>query len=116
LGVLTGLLVFIPYLGAIFSFFLCTLVAILQFGSLQPVILLGGTIIFAQAIESNFLTPYFIGKNIGLSPLWIIFALLSGGVLFGFVGVLLALLLTAILGVVIKFGFEKYQKSKFYKR
>jgi len=115
LGALTGLLVFIPYLGAIFSFFLCTLVAILQFGSLQPVILVGGAIVVAQAVESNFLTPYFIGKNIGLSPLWIIFSILAGGVLFGFIGVLFALPLTAILGVVIKFGFEKYRNSNFYK-
>ena len=109
LGMISGLLIFIPYLGAIFI-----LVAILQFGTLKAVLLVSLVFLIGQLIESNFLTPYLIGKSVGLSPLWIIFAILAGGVLFGFVGVLLALPLTAIIGVVIKFGFEKYKKSKFY--
>lgn len=115
LGMLSGLLIFIPYLGAIFSFILCILVAILQFGSLNPIGLVVVAFVIGQILESNFLTPYLIGRSIGLSPLWIIFAILAGGVLFGFVGVLIALPLTAILAVVIKFGFEKYTNSKFYK-
>ncbi len=114
LGFISGLLVFIPYAGAIFSAVLCVIVTAIQFGDSAPVLIVVGLFIVGQVVESNFLTPKLIGKSIGLNPVWIIFGLLSGGAIMGFVGVLVALPLTAVLGVIIRFALSRYKESKFY--
>lgn len=114
LGVMSGLLVCIPYIGVVFSGILCTLVAIMQSGSIDYTLVVLMFFAIGQVLEGNLLSPYFIGKNVGLSPIWIIFGVLCGAALMGFVGVLIALPLTAVMGVVIRFSFRKYKKSKFY--
>lgn len=114
LGVMSGLLVVIPYAGVLFSGFLCVLIAITQSGSLNYGLIILVIFIAGQVIEGNFLTPTLVGRSIGLNPIWIIFGVMAGGALMGFVGVIIALPLTAVLGVVIKFSFRKYTKSKFY--
>ena len=97
-GVLTGLLIFIPYIGFGSGLTLAVLAALLQGGGgWEP--LVGVAIVYGigQVIESFFLTPYLVGERIGLHPLAVIFALLAFGQLFGFVGVLIALPASAAL-------------------
>src|SRR5690606_27850658 len=96
-GIITGLLVFIPYLGFGLGFGIALLVAVLQFDGFNPII--GVLLVYGvgQAVESFLLTPYLVGDRIGLHPLAVLFALMAFGQLFGFTGVLLALPLSAAL-------------------
>ena len=112
IGFLTGIMSFIPYVGmligvliaAIIGFFQWGLDAV-QFGILVVVFLAG------QLLEGNFLTPKLVGEKVGLHPVWIIFGLFTFGVLFGFVGILLAVPMTAIIGVIVKFLASEYKKK-----
>ena len=67
-----------------------------------------------QVLEGNFLTPRLVGRKVGLHPLWVIFALLAFGTIFGFLGMLLALPMAAMVGVLARFGIEQYRKSSLY--
>ena len=115
LGLFTGIAVFIPYIGFALGFILALLSAILQAESAVPII--GVLIIFGlgQLIESLFLTPKFVGERIGLHPVLVVFALILFGSWFGFFGILLALPLSAILIVLTRHGFERYQQSSWYR-
>lgn len=114
-GITTGLLIFIPYLGYAFGFVLALLVALLQFDGWGP--LIGVLVVFGigQAVESFILTPWLVGKRIGLHPLAVIFALLAFGQLFGFFGVLLALPASAALLVGLRDVRTLYLQSRFYR-
>ncbi len=114
LGILTGIFTFIPYVGVLFGVVLAVLIAALQFQNLSYIAIVVAIFIFGQIAESNFITPKLIGDKVGLHPVWIIFGLLALGALFGFVGVLVAVPLTAIIGVVIRFLITKYKQSEFY--
>jgi predicted PurR-regulated permease PerM len=113
-GIITGLLVFIPYLGYGLGLILAIIAALLQFdgfeGLIDVVIVYGA----GQILESFFLTPRLVGERIGLHPLMVIFALLAFAQLFGFVGVLLALPACAILSVAFRHLRTHYIKSDFY--
>ena len=113
-GILTGLLIFIPYLGYASGFALALLVAVLQFSGMGPVI--GVLVVYGigQALESFVLTPWLVGKRIGLHPLAVIFALLAFGQLFGFFGVLLALPVSAALLVGLREVSVLYLSSRFF--
>ena len=115
-GVLTGLLVFIPYVGFGLGLVLAILAAILQFdgaiGLLWVALIYG----VGQVLESFILTPKLVGERIGLHPLVVIFALLAFGQLFGFVGVLLALPASAIVSVIAMHVRREYLASNFYNR
>lgn len=113
-GIITGLLVFIPYLGFGLGLILALVAAMLQFDGLQGFIAIAIIYGVGQAVESFFLTPYLVGERIGLHPLAVIFALLAFGQLFGFVGVLLALPASAILSVALKHIRMNYINSSFY--
>ena len=80
----------------------------------MPISLLAGVFIIGQTTESYVLTPRLVGGRIGLHPVWIIFALLAGGALFGFTGVLLAIPTAAFIGVLIRFGLSRYLESSLY--
>lgn len=113
-GILTGLLVFIPYIGFGFGLVLAIVGAILQFefwNGLTMVALIYG---FGQIVEGFYLTPRLVGTRIGLPPLAVIFALLAFGQLFGFIGVLLALPSAAITSVAYKHVRSLYYQSRFY--
>ncbi|MBV8501738.1 MAG: AI-2E family transporter [Paucibacter sp.] len=99
IGVFTGLAICVPYLGYGTGLALALLAAMLQFTSLPGVALVALVFIVGQVLEGFFLTPRLVGERIGLSPLMVIFALLAFGHVFGFVGVLVALPVSAI-GVV----------------
>ncbi len=113
-GLLTGLLVFIPYIGFGIGLLLAVVAAILQFDGLQGLIAIAIIYGCGQVIEGFYLTPRLVGERIGLHPLPVIFALLAFGQLFGFVGILLALPASAILSVIVKRLREHYLQSPFY--
>jgi len=113
-GILTGLLVFIPYLGYGLGLALALTAAILQFSDWSGVIAVAVIYGAGQVIEGFFLTPRLVGERIGLNPLAVIFALLAFGQLFGFVGVLLALPASAVLMVAFRHLKRHYLRSSFY--
>lgn len=113
-GLITGLLVFIPYLGFGLGLVLALIAAVLQFDGLQGLIAVAIIYGAGQIIESFFLTPRLVGERIGLPPLAVIFALLAFGQLFGFVGVLLALPAAAIVSVALRHIHAHYLNSGFY--
>lgn len=114
LGLVTGILTFIPYVGSLFGAVLCCLIALVQFNGVTYVAIIIGLFVVGQFLEGHFIVPRFIGESINLHPVWVIFGLLTGGALFGFVGVLIALPATAVLSVIIKFSLAHYYKSKLY--
>ncbi|MES2152140.1 MAG: AI-2E family transporter [Pseudomonadota bacterium] len=113
-GILTGLLVFIPYLGFGLGLALALIAAVLQFSDWHGLISVAVIYGAGQVIEGFFLTPRLVGERIGLNPLAVIFALLAFGQLFGFVGVLLALPASAVLMVAFKHLRHHYLRSSFY--
>lgn len=114
-GIVTGLLTFIPYIGYAFGIVLALLVATLQFEGMAPLIGVAAVFGLGQLLESFLLTPWLVGKRIGLHPLAVIFALLAFGQLFGFFGVLLALPASAALLVALREISGAYLDSRFYR-
>ncbi|MBX3623387.1 MAG: AI-2E family transporter [Rhizobacter sp.] len=113
-GVFTGLAVFIPYLGFGLGMLLALIAGVLQFASWYGVIAVAVVYGLGQVIESFVLTPRLVGERIGINPLTVIFALLAFGHLAGFVGVLLALPVCAVLVVAGKRALAWYTGSKLY--
>ena len=113
-GILTGLLVIIPYIGFGLGLILALIAAVLQFDGLQGLIAVACIYGVGQIIEGFFLTPRLVGERIGLPPLAVIFALLAFGQLFGFVGVLLALPASAVVSVALRHVRAHYLNSSFY--
>lgn len=114
IGLIAGLLNFVPYLGPAIGMGLALLAGALQFssfGQLIPVLLVFG---LGQLIEGNIITPKLVGDRIGLHPVIVIFALLVGGQLFGFAGVLLALPVSAIIAVGLRHTKDHYLDSDTY--
>jgi predicted PurR-regulated permease PerM len=115
IGVFTGLAIFVPYVGFGVGLVLALLAGLLEFASIKAVIMVAVVYGAGQLIESLFLTPRLVGERIGLHPLAVIFALLSFGQLFGFVGVLIALPASAVLLVAIRRLREQYLASDLYR-
>lgn len=114
IGLLSGLLGFVPYLGIGTGLGLAILSGLLQFASLHdlvPILVVFG---LGQLVESMLLTPNLVGDRIGLHPLVVIFALMAGGQLFGFTGVLLALPVSAAIAVGYRHARQHYLNSNFY--
>ncbi|UCE31162.1 MAG: AI-2E family transporter [Burkholderiales bacterium] len=116
IGLLSGLLIFIPYLGFALGFVFALFAGLLQFGLVKGALLVAVIYMVAQAIESFYLTPKLVGERIGLHPLAVILALLAFGYMFGFVGVLLALPLAATLAVALRRLRAAYVTSSFFRR
>jgi len=114
IGILSGLLGFIPYLGFGLGLTLAVISGVLQFGNLHDLIPLLVVFGIGQLVESMALTPWLVGDRIGLHPLVVIFALMAGGQLFGFAGVLLALPVSAAIAVGFRHAKQKYLSSHFY--
>jgi len=114
IGMLAGIVSFVPYLGFIVGAGVAGIAALVQFQDvfqLFPVLIVFG---FAQLLESFLLTPYLVGDKIGLHPVIVIFAVMAGGQLFGFIGILLALPAAAVGMVMLRHAHEHYIKSKLY--
>ncbi|WP_273152320.1 AI-2E family transporter [Methylophaga thiooxydans] len=114
LGVIAGVVSFVPYLGLIVGIVLAGLAAFFQFGEWLPVLYVAIVFAAAQAIEGMVLTPRFVGERIGLHPVAVIFAVLAGGQLFGFTGVLLALPVAAVVMVLLRHAHQRYVASHLY--
>ncbi|MGM0692426.1 MAG: AI-2E family transporter [Pseudomonadota bacterium] len=114
IGLLAGLASIVPYLGVIVGISVAGVVAFFQFG--DWLILLGVAAVFGfgQLVESVILQPKLLGDKIGLHPVAVIFAVLAGGQLFGFTGVLLALPVAAVVMVVLRYLHEHYKNSTLY--
>jgi len=114
IGLIAGLLTFVPYLGPAAVIVLGGIAALVQFGDWPH--LLGVVAVFGigQVIESYWLTPKLVGDRIGLHPVAVIFAVLAGGQLFGFLGMLLALPVAAIANVLLRYAHERYTHSRLY--
>ncbi len=115
-GIVTGLLVFIPYIGFSLGLLLAVLAALLQFTNWYGLIAIAVIYGFGQLVESAWLTPRLVGERIGLHPIAVIFALLAFGQVFGFFGILLALPASAALLVGLRHLKAKYLASDFYQR
>ncbi|MBI1763772.1 MAG: AI-2E family transporter [Acidobacteria bacterium] len=116
LGVISGLLNFIPYIGTLTGLSLSLIFLVLDGAGLPR--LLGILLLFAivQSIEGYYLTPKILGHRLDLSPLWVLVGLLIGGNLFGLLGIVLALPVLAVAKVLLEFLEEIYQQSAFYSR
>ena len=113
-GFIAGVLSFIPYLGTAVGIILASVLFIVQAQEWSGIWQLGLVFFIGQAIEGYVLTPWLVGDRIGLHPLIVIFAVLAGGQLFGFTGVILALPVSAILAVLVRYSLARYKSSNFY--
>lgn len=115
-GLIAGLISFVPYLGATVGLIMMLLAAVVQAQGFDWQLLILGTIVFTagQLFESYVLTPRLVGDRIGLHPVAVIFAVMAGGQLFGFVGMLIALPVAAVANVLLRFAHERYQASRLY--
>ena len=114
IGLMTGLVSFVPYFGMFAGFAVGMGVAIAQFGfglDLGLVALVFGV---GQILEGNFLTPKLVGDKVGLHAVWVMFALLAGGAVFGLLGVMLAVPVAAVIGVLVRYGLRQYLSSRLY--
>ncbi|WP_369980313.1 AI-2E family transporter [Xanthomonas bundabergensis] len=116
IGIIAGLISFIPYLGATTGILLAVLAALVQAKGfdLQLLILVGVVFTVGQLLESYVLTPRIVGDKIGLHPVAVIFAVMAGGQLFGFLGMLLALPVAAVANVLLHYLHEQYRQSELY--
>lgn len=115
IGMIAGLVSFVPYLGAIIGILLAGITAVIQDFSLVFLVSVGVVFVVGQLIESFVLTPKLVGDRIGLHPVLVIFAVMAGGQLFGFAGVLLALPAAAAGTVLVHFAYNNYKLSEIYK-
>jgi predicted PurR-regulated permease PerM len=116
IGLVAGLVSFIPYLGFTVGFIVSIIVALVQF--LPDWMPIGGVVIvfiIGQLIEGYVLQPNLIGKSVGLHPVWLLFALFAFGLLFGFVGLLIAIPASASIGVLVRFALSRYLTSPIYR-
>lgn len=113
-GFMAGIISFIPYIGSIFGFIVSIGIAFAQFDTMTPILQVVAVFLTGQFIEGNFLTPKLVGDNVGLHPVWVMFALLAGGVLLGFLGLMIAVPVAAIIGVLIRHAIINYKHSSLY--
>ena len=114
IGLATGFLVIFPYVGLMLGMGTGLAVALFQFDDPISVGAVLAVFIAGQIIEGYFITPKLVGEKVGLHPVWIIFGMLAGAALFGFVGILLAIPITAVIGVLIRFAIGRYKLSGYY--
>jgi predicted PurR-regulated permease PerM len=114
IGMLSGLISFIPYLGSTVGLVLGALAAVVQFQDWSHVIFAASVFGVGQMLEGFVLTPLLVGNKIGLHPVTVIFAIMAGGQLFGFAGVLLALPVASVLMVIVRHAHELYKASEYY--
>lgn len=114
-GAIAGIVTFIPYVGAIVGGTLAIGLALFQFwGDWLSIGLVAGVFVLGQVVEGNILTPKLVGSSVGLHPVWLIFALSVFGMLFGFVGMLVAVPVAAAIGVLARFVIARYKNSRLY--
>lgn len=116
IGLVAGIISFIPYVGSIVGFVLSIGVALVQFWpEFLPILAVAAIFGAGQFVEGNILQPRLVGSSVGVHPVWLMFALFAFGALFGFVGLLLAVPAAAALGVLVRFGLRQYMASSIYR-
>lgn len=114
IGVTAGTLSFIPYVGTIFGWVTSLVLALVQFDDWQHIAMVIGVFWSGHILEAYVLTPKLVGHRVGLHPVWILFALITGIKLMGFLGILIAVPVAAVLGVLIRFLVRQYRSSPLY--
>jgi predicted PurR-regulated permease PerM len=114
IGMVAGLLSFVPYLGFITGFGAAIIASLVQHGDWMHLMLVVGVFLVGQLLEGYVLVPRLVGEKIGLHPVAVIFAVLAGGYLFGFLGVLLALPAASVILVLLRYLALRYQQSDLY--
>jgi len=114
IGFVAGLVSFVPYLGAFVGVTAAVIATLVQHGDLMHLALVLGVFALGQTLESFLLTPWLVGDRIGMHPVAVIFAIMAGGQLFGFLGVLLALPVAAVLMVMLRYAHHRYTRSGLY--
>lgn len=115
IGMLAGLVSFVPYLGLIVGILIAGVAAVLQFKGFGELPWVAGVFIVGQLLEGTFLTPRLVGERIGLHPVAVIFAVMAGGQLYGFFGILLALPIAAVAVVLLRHLLSTYRASGLYR-
>lgn len=115
IGLAAGLISFVPFVGSVVGLVVSVGMALWQFPDLTPVLIVAGIFVVGQAVEGNVLTPKLVGGRVNLHPVWVIFGMLAGGSLFGFVGVMLAVPGAAAAGVLVRYAVERYRDSALYR-
>jgi predicted PurR-regulated permease PerM len=116
IGAVAGLVTFIPYVGALIGGVLAVGLALFQFwGDWWWIVVVAGIFQLGQFVEGNILTPKLVGSSVGLHPVWLLFALSLFGTLFGFVGLLVAVPVAAMIGVLIRFAISQYKNGLLYR-
>lgn len=114
IGMFAGMLSFVPYLGLIVGILIAGVAAVLQFKGFGPIPLVVLVFVVGQLIEGMFLTPKLVGERVGLHPVAVIFAVMAGGQLYGFFGILLALPVAAVVMVLLRHLLDNYRRSSFF--
>ncbi|WP_284320005.1 AI-2E family transporter [Dyella acidisoli] len=114
IGMVAGLLSFVPYLGFITGFAAAIIASLVQHGDWTHLMMVVGVFIIGQLLEGYVLVPRLVGEKIGLHPVAVIFAVLAGGYLFGFLGVLLALPAASVILVLLRYLAQRYRQSDLY--
>jgi predicted PurR-regulated permease PerM len=115
IGITAGILSFIPYVGSLTALILSSIIAIVQGWPQGKLLLMSlGVVLFGQFLEGNILSPKLVGESVGLHPVWLIFALLAFGSLFGFTGLITAVPAAAAAGVILRFAAGRYRTSSLY--
>lgn len=114
-GFIAGIISFIPYVGSITGFVISMGIAFAQFDSMTQILPVVAVFAVGQFLEGNFLTPKLVGDSVGLHPVWVMFALLAGGVLLGFLGLMIAVPVAAMIGVLLRHQIENYKQSSLYR-
>jgi len=115
IGMVAGLLSFVPYLGTTVGLVVAIVATLVEHGDLFHLVLVVAVFSTGQVIESYFLTPWLVGDRIGLHPVAVVFAVMAGGTLFGFLGVLLALPVAAVVMVLGRYAHGRYLQSLLYR-
>jgi predicted PurR-regulated permease PerM len=114
IGMMAGMISFVPYMGAIIGFTAACIAAVVQFHAFTQLIYVALVFMVGQTLEGTVLTPKLVGDKIGLHPVAVIFSVLAGGQLFGFLGILLALPVASIVMVLVRHVHDLYKDSAFY--
>ena len=115
-GFISGLVSFIPYLGIIVGLLLSLLAFVIQMGDISQLVAIGIVFLLGQLLEGTVLSPILVGERVGLHPVVVILAVMAGGQLFGFFGVLAAMPVAAILLVLLRHWHRGYLVSDLYRK
>jgi predicted PurR-regulated permease PerM len=116
IGFTAGLVTFVPYLGGVIGITLALIAGLIQSQDVGHLLAIAAVFAAGQSLESLVLTPLLVGDRLGLHPVAVIFAVMAGGQLFGFFGVLLALPVSAVLAVLVRRALERYRQSAWYRQ